>query len=125
MEKLYRKVGKRYKPAGLGSIPDISDGIWMVQTNPTSKRQTSLLWKVGELKRPVDVVTHASLQTMEEDIIKYISKLSDEESEEYKEAKEICGGFLRGPVGFSNISPADLATLFLRRVAINIENEKK
>lgn len=122
MDKLYRKVGKKYVSVGY-DIPDISDGIWMVQSKPSSKRQTSLVWKVGDLKRPVDVVTHAALQTMEKDICSYIMKLSDENSEEYKEAKEICGGYLMGPIGFTNISPSDIATLFLRRVAINIEKE--
>lgn len=124
MDKLFRKVGKRYVPVGY-DIPDISDGIWMVQTSPSSKRVTSLLWKVGDIKRPVDVVTHASIQSMEDDVCNYLMKITDENSEEYKEAKEICGGFLRGPIGFSNISPSDMATLILRRIAINIENENK
>jgi hypothetical protein len=122
MEKLYKKVGNRYVSVGYSS-PDISDGIWMVQSKPSSKSITSLVWKVGEIKDVVDVTTHAALQACEDDLTKYLMKLSDETTDEYKEARNICGGFMQGPVKLYNISPADIVTLFLRQLAIKTDNK--
>lgn len=121
MEQLYRKVGKRYVEWGFGGIPDISDGIWLIQNNPNSKSQSSLFWKVGELKRPCDVTTHASIQSMADDITRYLMRLRDVNTDEYKEALEICGGYLKGPVICTNISAADLTMLILRQIAIKCE----
>lgn len=121
MEKYYKKIGKKYVEAGY-NIPDITEGIWLVQKNPYSKSQTSLIWKVGELKRPVDIVTHASLITMTDKLANYISNLSDDTSEEYKEAKEILGGFMYGPVHLSNISSGDLIGLIIRQISMEVEN---
>lgn len=123
MEKLYRKLENgRYVEAGY-STPDISDGIWVVQTKPYSRSITSLAWKVGDLKRPVDIVTHASIQSMENELVSYLQKLSESDSKEFKEALKLCGGYLRGPVNYSNISPTDLVSLFLRQIAIHIESK--
>ena len=121
MEKLYRKVGKKYVEAGYGGVPDVSPGIWLVQNNEYSKSQTSLVWRVGDLKRPVDVVTHAALQTMSDKLAQYLMKLSEEGSTELAEAKEQLGGYLHGVPSFYNISASDLASLFLRRIALEIE----
>lgn len=125
MEKLYRKIGTgkstRYESVGYGGLPGISDGIWVVQTKPSSKSHESILWKVGNLDRPVDIVTHASLQTMTQELAGYLMKLSDVESEEWKEAKELLGGYLRGPIGFYNTSAYDIVNLFIRQIALNLE----
>ena len=75
MEKLYRKNSKgRYESIGYNSIPDLSDGIWLVQSSPSSRSVSSLVWKVGDLKRPVDIVTHASLQAVADDLVSYLMK---------------------------------------------------
>jgi hypothetical protein len=125
METLFRKVkkGKRtvYEPTGYGSIPDISDGIWLCQSHDRGKSQTSLLWRVGDLKRPVDVVTHAALVAFNSELIKYLMQLGDVESEEYKDAKELLGSCLTGPVRYDNISAYDLCSLFLRKIALELE----
>ena len=121
MEKLYRKVGKKYVDAGYGGVPDLVPGIWLVQNNEYSKSHTSLVWRVGDLKRPVDVVTHAALQTMSDKLAQYLIKLSEEGSTELAEAKEQLGGYLHGVPSFYNISASDLASLFLRRIALEIE----
>lgn len=78
MEKIYRKDEKgRYYSVGYNDVVDLADGVWLVQSKPSSKSITSMVWKVGDIKRPVDVVTHASIQAMERDLVKYIQKLSD------------------------------------------------
>jgi hypothetical protein len=125
MEKLYRKIqkGKRtvYEPAAYCPNSEITDGVWLVQTQPSSKSITSLFWKVGDIKRPVDVTTHVALQSFERELTSYLMKLCDGNSEEYKEAERIMGGFLKGPVSYHNISASDLCTLFLRKIATEIE----
>ena len=123
MEKVYRKVqkGKKfiYEPIGYNDVPDMSDGIWVVQSSPNS-RTCQGLWRLGDLKRPVDVVTHASLMTLEDMLCKYMVKLSDEKSEEYKEAKGMWGWGVSGPVVY-NVSPMSLVSLFLREIGKQLE----
>jgi hypothetical protein len=124
METLYRKKPNgRYEEASIGYQNEISDGIWLVQTKPGRKSYTSLLWKVGDLKRVTDVTTHAALQGFEHELTQYLMNLGDIESEDYKQAKEIMSGYILGPINYTNISASDLCTLFLRKIAIKIENE--
>jgi hypothetical protein len=122
MEKLYRKVGRKYVEWGFGSVPEITDGIWLCQTKPGSKSMASLVWKVGNLERPVDIVTHAALQTLEEDLAKYLINLGKSDSKEFIEAKEIAGGYLKEPIGYYNVSAGQLCSLFLRRIALYLED---
>ena len=125
MEKVYRKDEKgRYHSVGYNDVVDLPDGIWLIQSNPSSKSITNMVWKVGDVKRPVDVVTHASLQAMERELCSYVQKLSDVQSQEYKDAEKICGGYLKGAVNFTNVSPADLVSLMLRQIAFKIESEQ-
>jgi hypothetical protein len=125
MEKLYRKIqkGKRtvYEPVAYCPQSEITDGVWLVQTQPNSRSMTSLFWKVGDIKRPVDVTTHVALQSFERELTSYLMKLCDGNSEEYKEAERITGGYLKGPVSYHNISASDLCTLFLRKIGTEIE----
>lgn len=122
MEKMYRKLPSgRYEYIGYSGIPDISDGIWLVQSNSHRRSVSSLIWKVGDLKRPVDIVTHASLQAVADNLVSYLMKLSDVESDEYKEAVEIMGGYIRGPIHFTNISASDIVSLLIRQIAIGHE----
>jgi len=120
METIYKKVGRKYVPVGY-NMPDITDGIWIVQSNPHSKSITSLAWKVGDLKRPVDVVTHVALQTMADELIHYIIKLSVKDSPEYQEIKKQFGNWITGPIELYNISTSDFVTLLLRKMATIIE----
>lgn len=124
MEKLYRKKENgRYEEYTFGYNGELSDGIWLVQNKPSSTRISSLFWKVGDLKRVTDITTHAALQAIEDDLIKYLQALQKEDSQEYLEAKEICGGYLRGPISYTNISASDLCTLLLREIAKKVEKQ--
>lgn len=120
-EKLYKKVGRKYIEVPMPERYDMSDGIWLVQNKSYSKSFESLMWKVGDLKRPVDIVTHASLQTLTDDLGVYLNKICDPNSEEYLDAKKVCGGYLDSPPAYYNISATDLVTLFLRKIALNLE----
>jgi hypothetical protein len=125
MEARYRKNSKgRYEVCGYETGSEISEGIWMVQSKPSSKSTTSLVWKVGDLKRPVDVVTIAALESFNDDLTRYLMKLTEEGSDELKEAKEILGGYMYGAVQYGNISASDLCSLFLRRIAMECEETK-
>jgi hypothetical protein len=48
-------------------------------------------------------------------------KLTDVNSQEYKDAVIQLGNYIRGPIQIGNISSADLSILILRQIAINIE----
>lgn len=120
-EKLYKKVGKRYVEVPMPERYDMQDGIWLVQNQPHSKSMSSLYWKVGDLKRPADIVTHAGLQTLENDLANYLMALGDIKSSEFIEAKEISGGWLKSAVGYYNISASQLVSLFIRRIATYLE----
>ena len=124
-EKLYRKVGRRYVEVSMPERYNMHDGIWLVQNNPYSKSISSLYWKVGDVKRPADIVTHASLQVLEDDLCRYVLKLTEENSDEFKEAVEIAGGYLKSPIGFYNISASQFVSLLLRRLATHLEDGEK
>lgn len=122
METVYRKVGRKYIPVGYNNIPDMTDGIWLVKSEPGHRSMSCMYWRVGDLKRPVDVVTHAALQSIENDLSLYLMRLGDEKSEEFKYFKDSSGGFVKEPVGFYNVSPSDLVRIMLRRMALHLED---
>jgi hypothetical protein len=120
-EKLYKKVGRRYVEVTMPERYDMTDGIWLIQNKPHSRSISSLYWKVGDIKRPADIVTHASLQTLEDDLSRYLLNLKDERSVEFKEAKELSGGYIKDAIGFYNVSASQLVSLLLRRIATHLE----
>ena len=121
MEELYRKKKNGRYQKVVGYSDTLQDGIWLVQTKPSSTRISSLIWKVGDLKRVADVTTHAALQSFDDNLTEYLLKLTDINSEEYKDAVLQLGSWLKDPIEFTGISPNDLSILILRQIAINIE----
>lgn len=121
MEELYRKKKNGRYQKVVGYSDTLQDGIWLVQTKPSSTRISSLIWKVGDLKRVADITTHAALQSFDDNLTEYLLKLTDINSEEYKDAVLQLGSWLKDPIEFTGISPNDLSILILRQIAINIE----
>jgi hypothetical protein len=125
METLYRRIVKDgeeiFEPVETEFRDRLPDGIWVIQTKPGSRGITSAAYMVGNIKKPADLVVHASIQSMGDEISRYLTSLNDEKSEEHQEAQDILGGFLRGRVEFYNISAHDLAMLILRQVAIKCD----
>ena len=121
MEELYRKKKNGRYQKVVGYSDTLQDGIWLVQTKPSSTRISSLIWKVGDLKRVADVTTHAALQSFDDNLTEYLLKLTDINSEEYKDAVLQLGSWIKDPIEFTGISPNDLSILILRQIAINIE----
>jgi hypothetical protein len=121
MEELFRKQSNgRYKKV-IAYRDILQDGIWVIQSKPSSTSISSLVWKVGDLKRVADITTHAALQSYEDDLTNYLVKLTDVNSQEYKDAVIQLGNFIKEPIDFTGISPRDLSILILRQIAINIE----
>jgi hypothetical protein len=121
MEELYKKKANgRYKKV-IAYRDTLQDGIWVIQSNPLSTSISSLVWKVGDLKRIADVTTHAALQSYEDNLTNYLVKLTDVNSQEYKDAVLQLGIWIKQPIDFTGISPRDLSILILRQIAINIE----
>lgn len=121
MEELYRKKKNGRYQKVVGYSDTLQDGIWLVQTKPSSTRISSLIWKVGDLKRVADITTHAALQSFDDNLTEYLLKLTDINSEEYKDAVLQLGSWLKDPIEFTGISPNNLSILILRQIAINIE----
>lgn len=121
MEELYRKKKNGRYQKVVGYSDTLQDGIWLVQTKPSSTRISSLMWKVGDLKRVADVTTHAALQSFDDNLTEYLLRLTDVNSEEYKDAVLQLGSWIKDPIEFTGISPNDLSILILRQIAINIE----
>ena len=121
MQELYRKKKNGRYQKVVGYSDTLQDGIWLVQTKPSSTRISSLIWKVGDLKRIADVTTHAALQSFDDNLTEYLLRLTDVNSEEYKDAVLQLGSWLKDPIEFTGISPNDLSILILRQIAINIE----
>ena len=121
MEELYRKKKNGRYEKVVGYTDTLPDGIWLVQTKPSSTRISSLIWKVGDLKRVADVTTHAALQSYDDNLTNYLMKLTDVNSEEYKDAVLQLGSWIKDPIDIRGISPNDLSILILRQIAINIE----
>ena len=122
MEKLYRKRSNgRYESIGFNDVPDLTDGIWLVQSKPGWKSSSNLIFRIGDVKGIADITTHAALQAMSNDLALYVSKLQDESSVEYLDAKKLLGSWIRGPISTNGIAPADLSSLLLRRIAFNLD----
>ena len=121
MNELYRKKKNGRYEKVVGYIDTLPDGIWLVQTKPSSTRISSLIWKVGDLKRVADVTTHAALQSYDDNLTNYLMKLTDINSEEYKDAVLQLGSWIKDPIDIRGISQNDLSILILRQIAINIE----
>lgn len=124
METHYRKLPNGKYQAVTTNVQDsLGDGIWVVQHRDYGKSLTSMVWLVGDLKRPADVTTHAAIQSMSSKLTRYIMKLQEPGSEELHEAQEVLGGYFRGPVQIGNISAHDLSKLFLRQIALLVEDD--
>lgn len=121
MEELYRKKKNGRYQKVVGYSDTLQDGIWLVQTKPSSTRISSLIWKVGDLKRVADITTHAALQSFDDNLTEYLLRLTDVNSEEYKDAVLQLGSWIKDPIDIRGISPNDLSILILRQIAINIE----
>jgi hypothetical protein len=121
MEELFRKKANGRYEKVIGYIDTLQDGIWLIQSKPSSRSISSLLWKVGDLKRIADITTHAALQSYEDDLTNYLVKLTDVNYQEYKDAVIQLGSSIKEPIDNTVISPRDLSILILRQIAINIE----
>lgn len=123
MEKIYRKKGRKYVHIGY-DVPDLTDGIWMVKTDSSSKSTTSLIWKIGDLPQ-ADMKLHASLQKYEDELSRFLSGLSKTDSDAYKFYSETCVGDDNHPIEIYGTSTAELMTTILRKLATLIQEDNK
>jgi hypothetical protein len=111
MEQFYIKQGRKYVPAGV-DYPNLHDGIWLVTKN--TKRACNLVYYIGDLEKPANLQNHAFLQSFSDDLGMYIQKIQDNQSNEFKDAKNTLGGWIQEQIKISGISSNDLATLLMR-----------
>jgi hypothetical protein len=78
---IYRKEGHRYVPIAWVPTDMLTPGIHLVEISPHGRKRSSLDWlcrKVGEVKKPIDIVSLATLCTMSDGLASHIAKLSEE-----------------------------------------------
>ena len=138
MEKIYKKnkngdfeeVG--YINLDLENFSDVTDyfeedGIWLVKRSKGSKSSISILHRISKIPKP-NLKIHSTLQNYEEKLVTYLSNLKDYDTDEYKEAKSIEGGYLSGPLQLYNWSLHSLSLMILREFAKwtqeDLENDK-
>lgn len=121
METLYRKIGTRYEPVGYNGIPDLVDGIWLIQHHKYSKGYRNLIGRLSEVPQIKDIVTKGALVAMTDDLTRYLVKLGKSESEEFKSAQAKLGGAIHGEIHVSNISPSDFIDLILDEIGKDLE----
>ena len=138
MEKIYKKnkngdfeeVG--YINLDLENFSDVTDyfkedGIWLVKRAKGSKSSISMLHRISEIPKP-NLKIHSILQNYEEKLVTYLANLKEIDTDEYKEAKSIEGGYLSGPLEIYNWSLHSLSLMILREFAKwtqeDLENDK-
>lgn len=126
METLYRKNRNgRYEPAGVHGTPDLSNGIWLVETKEYSKSLKNLVWRLGDVKPFGDIVDDASLVALEDDLATYLNKIQDENSDEFQAIKEKLFGFMnKVPPAIYNVSMSDMAMIIIEFLRKKIISEK-
>ena len=126
MERIYRKLPDgTFEEAGWETNIDLYDGIWLVQNRPGQRGKTSLVWRVGDLKRPVDVTTKAAFYSILDEVAHYIVQLAKPESEEYKEALKEMDLWITNKeqgIGVFNISADNYAMLILNKISSYFED---
>lgn len=122
METAYNKIGRKYVPCGIYHNEEfLNNGLWLIQQN--GKSLTSMMWLVGELKDPANVVNHASLQTLALELAKYIGEIQEEGS---SSNVDLMKNFrTSGSPKVLGISNWDLAHAILRHIAVLVEQKKK
>ena len=123
MEELYRKVGNKYVKVGYTNAPDLYDGVWLVQENKHSKSTSSLVWRIGDIPM-ADMRLFTSLIKHSDKLISFLMKLKDENSDEYKKAKEM-SGMINGPLEFYNWSASDLITVLVKEMGSLLQKESE
>ena len=114
MEQYYLKKGRRYVPAGY-SFPDMDEGLYWRQKMPNGTRTTSIChWAGSNPPQPLNIEKLIAVMSQDDRLARYVGKLTDPESDEFKKAKEDQGDFITGPLQFYNWSAQDLASCILR-----------
>ena len=118
METLYKKVGNKYEPVGYTNVPDLYDGVWLVQRREHSKSTSGLIWRLGDIPM-ADVNLFVSLFKYEDDISSFLVKMSDETSDEFKQS-----GLKKAPK-YYDVSAVEYASIIIKKLGTLIQSEKQ
>jgi len=114
METYYVKKGRKYIPVGY-NVPDMHDGLYLTEKTGYGRRTTSIAYWLGQPKKqPADLQKLIEVMKNDDRLAKYLSKIQDEESVEFKELKIDFGGYIKESPRIYNISTQDLALAVLR-----------
>lgn len=128
MEKLYKKIKSgsraRYEEVGYTNIPDITDGIWLIKSDKLGKSYSNLVFKLGEIKNPVDVVTRCSLYSLQNEFMEYLNNIQDEHTDDFIQLRKNCSGYDFNPA-IVGISMYDFSLAVLNFLGRNLEEGVK
>lgn len=122
MKKLYYKNDKGEFIEYGYETDTLPDGIWFIQTKEHSKSRTSLVYQIGDVPK-VDVQKYMEIGKYQDDLSRYLMSLSDEESPEYKEARQRLGGYAARPLRLGNWTFTDLSQMIIRQLFKMMNNE--
>ncbi len=78
MEKLYRKVGKRYEEVGTSYNTDfIYKGLFFTKQSQYGKHTENILYWLKDISKPIDVQLLTEIHTTKDDILKYLTSVTN------------------------------------------------
>lgn len=81
METYYVKEGRKYRPIGCLPSGHVWPGLWLIEETKCSRKKTNMKYivqRVGDLKKPIDVVSMAALMTMSDGLASRLHDLFSE-----------------------------------------------
>ncbi len=78
MEKLYRKVGKRYKEVGTSYNTDfIYKGLFFTKQTQYGRSTENILYWLKDISKPIDVQLLTEIHTTKDDVLKYLTSVTN------------------------------------------------
>lgn len=114
MEKLYKKVGKKYVEVGY-NLPDIPDGFYFSQKIKNGTRTTSVnYWLGSNPQEPVELQKLVQVMQHDDALASFLNQIQDKNSDEFKKLNNDCNHKLSEATQILNISTHDLSVAILR-----------
>ena len=114
MKKLYYKNDKGEFIEYGYETDTLPDGIWFIQTKEYSKSKSSLVYQIGDIPK-VDVNKYMEISKYRDELSIHLSRLSDEHSMEYFEARHKLGGYVAVPLRTS-WAPRDIVKVIIDKL---------
>ncbi len=83
MQKLYRKVGKRYEEVGTSYTTDfIHKGLFFTKQTQYGRSTENILYWLKDISKPIDVQLLTEIHTTKDDVLKYLTSVTNKTASE-------------------------------------------